>query len=247
MPRAAAKAAAATPWGAVKGRKLQRESKREAVLRTAAQLFNEKGYVASTLDEVAERLNVSKPTVYYYVDSKEAILFECVRTGLEMLQAAIREVDAAGGRAVDKLIAAMHQYAEIVTMDFGMCVIRVGEDPLPPASRKKLRRMKADLDLEFRELIRQGIAEGSIAPCDPKMAAFTIAGALSWIGRWYRPDGGMDPKAIADHCIGLLALGLCSGQTRPAGAPRSTAVAVSPLTPAKAAVARRRAPRSPSR
>jgi len=89
-----------------------------------------------------------------------------------------------------------------------MCVIRVGEDPLPPESRIKLRRMKAELDREFRELIRQGIAEGSIVDCDPKLAAFTFAGALSWIGRWYRPDGGLSPSDIADQCIRVLIDGL---------------------------------------
>lgn len=213
-PAAAAPVAPDSPWGPVRGRAQQRALKREAVLRTAAQLFNEKGYAASTLDEVAERLGVSKPTVYYYVDSKDAILFECVRTGLELLQNAIREADAAGGRAIDKLIAAMRQYVGIVTMDFGMCVIRVGEDPLPPDRRQKLRRMKADLDLEFRSLIRQAIAEGSIAPCDPKVAAFTVAGALSWVGRWYRPDGGLAPADIATQCIAVLTRGLCSPSCR---------------------------------
>ncbi len=198
----------ASPWGPVRGRAQQRALKRQAVLRTAAQLFNEKGYAASTLDEVAERLGVSKPTVYYYVDSKDAILLECVRAGLEMLQRAIREVDARGGRAIDKLDAAMRAYVDIVTQDFGMLVIRVGEESLPPEARQKVRRMKAGLDMEFRELIRQGIDEGSIVPCDPRLAAFTLAGALSWIGRWYRPDGGLDPKAIADHCIGVLMQGL---------------------------------------
>lgn len=198
----------ASPWGPVRGRAQQRALKREAVLRTAAQLFNEKGYAASTLDEVAERLGVSKPTVYYYVDSKDAILLECVRAGLEMLQRAIREVDARGGRAIDKLDAAMRAYVDIVTQDFGMLIIRVGEESLPPESRQKVRRMKAGLDMEFRELIRQGIAEGSIVPCDPKLAAFTLAGALSWIGRWYQPGGGLDPNQIADHCIGVLMQGL---------------------------------------
>ena len=240
-----------SPWGPVRSREAQRLVKREAVLRTAAQLFNEKGYLASTLEEVAERLNVSKPTVYYYVDSKDAILFECVRIGLEMLQAAIREVDAAGGSAIDKLLAAMRQYAKIVTMDFGMCVIRVGEDPLPPAARLKLRRMKAGLDHEFRALIRQGIAEGSIAPCDPKLAAFTIAGALSWIGRWYRPDGGLEPAAIAEHCIRTLMLGLCGTSALPAAL--AALPAAKPATkPAARAVARRsaaqrRGPPHPSR
>lgn len=206
----------ASPWGPARTRAQQRALKREAVLRTAAQLFNEKGYAASTLDEVAERLGVSKPTVYYYVDSKDAILFECVRSGLELLQGAIRAAGADGGRAIDKLVAAMRQYVAIVTADFGMCVIRVGEDPLPPDSQQKLRRMKADLDHEFRVLIEQCVAEGSVAPCDAKVAAFAVAGALSWIGRWYRPDGGLAPEAIADQCIAVLTQGLC----RPAAPPR---------------------------
>lgn len=187
-------------------------------MRTAAQVFNEKGYLASTLDEVAERLNVTKPTLYYYVKSKDEILYECVRIGLTMLQDAITEVGASGGSAMDKLVAAMYKYTEIVTMDFGMCVIRVGEDPLPPESQRKLRRIKAHIDLEFRELIRLGIEEGTMAPCDPKIAAFTLAGALSWIGRWYRPGGSLSPNDIAQQCIALLANGLCSGKSRPLSA-----------------------------
>ena len=205
---------AASPWHPG-GRAAQRALKREAVLRVAAQLFNEKGYAASTLDEVAERLGVSKPTVYYYLDSKDGILFECVKKGLEMLQDAIRRSDSAGGRAYDKLEAAMRAYVEIVTQDFGMCVIRVGEEPLPPEARRKLRRMKAALDQEFRALVEQGIADGSIAPCDPKLAAFTLAGALSWIGRWYDPGGELSPDEIATQCIGVLMRGLA---TRAAGA-----------------------------
>lgn len=204
-----------SPWAPSSGRQKVRTDKREAVLRTAARVFNEKGYHAGTLDEVAERLNVTKPTLYYYVKSKEDILFECVRIGLTMLQDAIREVGASGGSAAEKLMAAMHKYTEIVTMDFGMCVIRVGEDPLPLESRRKLRRLKAGIDREFRELIRQGVEEGSMTTCDPKIAAFTLVGALSWIGRWYRPDGPLKPQDIARQCIALLANGLCSGKTVP--------------------------------
>ena len=211
-----------SPWAPATERKKVRKDKREAVLRMAAQVFNEKGYLASTLTEVAERLNVTKPTLYYYVKSKNEILYECVRIGLTMLQDAITEVGASGGTAWDKLVAAMHKYTEIVTMDFGMCVIRVGEDPLPPESQRKLRRIKAAIDLEFRELIRLGIEEGTIAPCDPKIAAFTLAGALSWIGRWYRPGGPLTPDDIARQCIALLANGLCGGKARPKPRKRST-------------------------
>lgn len=197
-----------SPWEPQGERARIRALKREAVLRVAAQMFNEKGFHATSLDEVAERLNITKPTLYYYVKNKDEILFECVNIGLQLLQDAIEKVAASGGSAIDKLVAGMYQYVGIVTMDFGMCVIRVGEDPLPVESQRKLRRFKAELDKEFRELIRQCIADGSIAPCDPKIAAFTIAGALSWIGRWYQPGGPLTPDAIATQCIGLLIGGL---------------------------------------
>jgi AcrR family transcriptional regulator len=208
----------ASPWRTVRDRGHDREIKRDAVLRIAAQIFNEKGFHATSLDEVAERLNVTKPTLYYYVKSKDEILAECVRTGLEMMQSAIARAGESGGTALDKLVAAMRQYAEIVTMDFGMCLIRVGEDPLPPASRDALRRLKAEIDHEFRHLIELGVADGSLRQVDPKLAAFTLAGALSWIGRWYRADGELSPEQIADHCINVLLGGIAQHHI-PNGAP----------------------------
>ena len=186
----------------------------------AAQVFNERGFAASTLDEVAERLKITKPTLYYYVKSKDEILYECVRMGLTMLQEAIQTAGASGGSALDKLVVAMRKYAEIVTMDFGMCLIRVGEDPLPLESQRKLRRIKAAIDQEFRELIRQGIGEGSINNCDPKITAFALAGALSWIGRWYRPGGDLSPPQIAEHFIALLVNGLCGAENTAGAAKR---------------------------
>lgn len=214
-PRAAA-AAVPSPWQARPERAQLRASKREAVLRVAAQIFNEKGFHATSLDEVAERLHISKPTLYYYVKNKDEILFECVRIGLQMLEDAVQAERARGGSAASQLVAAMRSYVQVVTQDFGMCIIRVGEDPLPPESRHKLRRVKAKLDAHFRELVRQGIAEGSLVDCDPKLAAFTLAGALSWIGRWYRPDGPLAPEQIAEQCIGLLTQGLCKPPARAA-------------------------------
>jgi AcrR family transcriptional regulator len=209
-----AAADAASPWAPGADRDRLRALKREAVLRVAVRMFNERGFHATSLDEVAERLNISKPTLYYYVKNKDEILFECVNIGLRQLQDAIAQEHGRGASAFDKLVAAMRRYVEIVTDDFGMCVIRVGEDPLPAESRRLLRRVKAALDGEFRSLIRQGIEEGSIEPCDPKIAAFTIAGALSWIGRWYSAAGPLTPAEIARQSIDLLAGGLCTARSR---------------------------------
>jgi AcrR family transcriptional regulator len=210
-----------SPWKPMREREKERQTKREAVLRMAAQSFNEKGFHATSLDDVAARLNVTKPTLYYYFKNKEEILFECVRIGLQMIDEAAENVARRGGTGVEQLFAVMRKYAEIVTMDFGMCLIRVGEDPLQPAARRKLRQLKARIDRRFRSLIEQGIAEGDLAPCDAKIAAFTVAGALSWIARWYRPDGPLPPNDIAEQCISILVEGLVRRAEPSSGRARS--------------------------
>ena len=74
--------------------------------------------------------------------------------------------------------------------------------------RRELRRLKSLIDHEFRRLVAAGVEEGSIAPCDPKMTAFVIAGALSWIGRWYQPEGEYTPDQVAEQCIATLCAGV---------------------------------------
>jgi AcrR family transcriptional regulator len=198
----------ASPWASASEREAQREAKRDAVLSTAAQLFNERGFHATSLDDIAARLNVSKPTLYYYVKNKNDIVIECVRRGLQMMLDAIEDSRRAGGSAVDQLMTCMSIYARIVTMDFGMCVIRLNDSDLPAASRKEVRRLKAGIDNEFRRLVTLGVADGSLAPCDPKMVAFLIAGALGWIGQWYRPDGEYSPEQIGQQFIATLRHGV---------------------------------------
>src|SRR5215212_2161613 len=69
-------------------------SKREAVIRTAAQAFHERGYHNTSLDDVAATLGVTKPTVYYYVQNKEQLLFECFQAGLVPIREALRRAES---------------------------------------------------------------------------------------------------------------------------------------------------------
>lgn len=203
LPSAAA-ADDGPPWPATQ----QREAKRLAVLSAAAQLFNERGFHATSLDDIAARLGVSKPTLYYYVKNKEEILLGCVRQGLQWMLDGIEASRSAGGTALDQLTACMQVYARIVMQDFGMCLIRVGDEQISAPNRAELRRIKAAIDHEFRRLVAQGVEDGSLAPCDPKMTAFVIGGALSWIGRWYQPGGEYTPEQIAQHCLQTLLAGV---------------------------------------
>ncbi len=202
-----------SPWGR-SSRELDRENKREAVLRTAARIFSERGYHGTSLELVAEELEITRPTVYYYFKNKDEILFECVHIALEMIEQASQEVTARGGSAAEQLVAVMEAYAEVMMQDFGICLVRVGDSPLPAESRVKLRRLQANIDRKLRGLIEQGIRQKSFGPCDAKLAGFAVAGALNSISRCYRPDGELTPKEIAGRFVHMLIGGL---ELRPPG------------------------------
>lgn len=207
----AAAPVAASPWARSRSRASEHAEKRSAVLSAAADLFNQQGYHATSLDEIAARLQVTKPTLYYYFKSKDDILLGCVRKGLDRMILGIEQTRVAGGDSLEQLRACMQIYADIVMEPFGMCLIRIGDQDLPAASRKKLRQVKSDIDRAFRGLVVQGVQDGLLAPCDARITAFAIAGALSWIGRWYRPDGPDTPEQIAGKTIDLLLRGLLAG------------------------------------
>lgn len=197
-----------SPWATPLEREQQHEAKRNAVLNTAVRMFNERGFQATSLDDIAGELHVSKPTLYYYLKNKDDILLQCVSKGIQMTLDGIEASRQAGGNAVDQLRACIRAYAEVVMQPFGTCVIRVTDTEIPQPARAELRRLKGEIDLAFRRLVAQGVQEGLLQPCDPKITAFNIAGALSWIGHWYRPDGPWTQDEIIEQCTRQLLHGV---------------------------------------
>lgn len=197
----------ASPFQTAQQRSSARQAKRDAVLRAAVQMFNEKGFHQTSLDDVAARLGVSKPTIYHYLGNKDQVLFECVTFGLAQLIEAAEASQARPGRGIDRLIAFLTRYAEINMDDFGRCVILTGDEALSTDSRKQFHALKRQIDTAMRQLIRDGIEDGSIAPVDPKMLAFALAGALNWPARWHDPQGAETAADIAPHLVSLLAQG----------------------------------------
>ena len=210
-----------SPWRSRRERLPERHAKTEAVLQAAAKLFHRQGFHGTSLDDIARSLGVSKPTLYYYVAGKEQILFACVERGLAQLRAGLAELAAQGAGGRERLRTAMQLYADIATSDLGLCVIRVGEDPLPEDRRHELRALKGQVDAEFRALIEEGMAAGWVAPGDAAMAAFGVVGALSGIARWYRPDGhsAAELQDAVQHCIEMLMRGVLGAPPVPRGAP----------------------------
>src|ERR1700722_7066376 len=102
----------ASPWRASRERVREREVNREAVIRAAAHAFNRKGYHNTSLDDIAAALEVSKPTVYYYVTNKEQLLYQCFVTGVEPVRASIREARSLDVPARERLNAVLRDYAK---------------------------------------------------------------------------------------------------------------------------------------
>ncbi len=209
-----------SPWRAHRANEPQRSDKKDAVLLAGARLFTRKGFQGTSLDDIAQSLGVTKPTLYYYITNKEEILIECVERGLTAFHQGLAALVESGLGGRDLLRAAMALYAEVVTSDFGMCASRVGEDPLSEDKRRALRQRKGEVDVDFRLLIEQGMQRGWIVVGDAAVAAFTVVGALSGIGRWYRPETH-SPESLQNavqHCIEMLLRGVLSA---PASAPFS--------------------------
>jgi AcrR family transcriptional regulator len=197
-----------SPWRASRERQHDREVKREAVIRAAAHAFNLKGYHNTSLDDIAAALEVTKPTVYYYVTNKEQLLFECFVAGVEQIRAAFREVRDQNIPARERLHAVLRHYAKTIASEFGWVMVRVEEQDLSPDMSSHIKAMKSEIDQGIRRLIREGIQDGSIHPCDPKMTAFALAGSLNWIAHWYRENRSMTAAEIADAFITVFDNGL---------------------------------------
>jgi AcrR family transcriptional regulator len=200
--------AGGSPWRASRERLRDRELKREAVIRAAAREFNRKGYHNTSLDDIAARLEVTKPTVYYYVTSKEQLLFECFVAGVEQIRAAFREVRHLDVPARERLNAVLRHYGEAVASEFGWCMVRAEDQDLSPAMSRHIKSLKSEVDHGIRRLIREGMQDGSIQACDPKMTAFALAGALNWIAHWYREDQSMTGAQIAAAFVTIFEGGL---------------------------------------
>jgi len=209
-----------SPWSGRRRRPRDHEIKREAVIRAAARAFNERGYHHASIDDIAANLGVTKPTVYYYVANKEQLLFECFLAGLKPIRDAFTEADRMGGTGRVRLRAVIREYARAVTSDYGWCMVRAHELDLGTEMRRQINVLKSEIDQGIRGLLHSGVQDGSIAPCDPKLSAFALAGALNWIAHWYRPDQPLSPSEIAEEFVGIFERGLLPrGEPAPGGSP----------------------------
>jgi len=201
-----------SPFRTPEQRKIDREAKRMAVLTAAVRMFNERGFHATSLDDVAASLGISKPTIYHYLGNKEQVLIACLRQALRELIEAAEQARARPGNSADRLRSFLVNYAEFNLRDFGRCVILTSDNQLSEDAAAAVRAEKRRIHDMMRAMIEEGCADGSIVCEDANLLAFTLAGALNWPARWYDDAAGAGPRETVAKMVDMLAAGFAPRQ-----------------------------------
>lgn len=194
--------------GAVASREEIRELKRRAALRVAARIFNEKGYHATSLDEIADEIGVTKTALYYYFKNKEQLLYECIKLSYDCGQTARLEAEAMDGTAFEKLRHLYKRFMENLMEERGAYTTTANMRALPEDQQAELRERRKHLDRYSRMLLDKAIEEGSIRSMDVRLTSNFFLGAVNWILRWHTEDDAMSPSEVSDHFLDLFMNGI---------------------------------------
>lgn len=181
--------------------------KREAVLRVAADMFNKRGYAATSLDEIAAQFNITKTSLYYYVGGKPVLLQRCYEETLDYCDYAMDMVKKQDSKGLEKIVTYLRNIILEAPRRGPLAVVNEFHC-LPEEAREEIHRRARNLDENLLSLIEEGIADGSISPIPTKIAELLLMGALNWIWRWYEQDGPATPEEIADCFVSLFIDGL---------------------------------------
>ena len=192
------------------GRQHIRSGRLEIILQSAARCFNRKGYQATKMGDIAHDLGVSKAALYYYVKSKEEIIFQCHSAALDVAMEGIQMAEALPDPADVKLYVALRHFIEGMTDRLKGCVV-LTEGMLSARLYRELVRRRDEYERRLRRIVEAGVASDAFAPCDPKMVVLAMLGAMNWIPRWYSPDGERTPKEIGETFARYLVRGLGQG------------------------------------
>ena len=184
---------------------------RQEILRTAARLFQQRGYDATSMNDVAAALKLSKGGLYHHFQSKDEILFEIMNHAMEITQERVLAPVRGIADPEDRLRALIRLHMEVVLSprDREITVMLHENHPLPPALRKRINHRKK----EYVHFVESLIAEvqdtrKSKRTVSPRAAAFALLGMINWIYQWYKPEGNLQAHNLIPQFTDLLLGGI---------------------------------------
>lgn len=190
-----------------------RSERHEELLQAAAQVFHEKGYTQTSLQDIADRMKFTKPAIYYYAESKEALFTELyeaiVVSGIENARAVATE-EGSGRLRFEKLIKGhMRIFIENVQAN---AILEVARGALSAETRARMTFLEREYSTILRDVYQAGINDRSLTNLDPGLVVNTVIGACNSLHRWYMPKGKFEPDEFIGAVLRLLGDGFNSRQ-----------------------------------
>jgi len=170
------------------------------ILRQAAQIFLEFGYDATSMNQVADRCQITKPGLYYHFKSKQDLLYSIMSLALDVLEKSTLAATLSATDNEDRLRRIIDTHARMVTEEndgaFTILVTQETGALLPEDRRIIDHRSRSHVDL-LRATLNELRSEGKLRDIDTGVAAFSMLGMVVWISRWFDPSGPLDGRDIA--------------------------------------------------
>jgi len=182
---------------------------RKEILDASAQIFSQKGYHGTSMQDIAGAVNLQKASLYHHVSSKQEILFELLNRGLYLLTDKVEHSiditcspDANLREAIAAYLTALTEHQDVTS------VLLLEYRSLEPQYLKRHIIERDRFEQLWRNLIESGVQEKIFSCDDPSMAARALLGVMNWTVTWFRSDGPMSAGDIADQITDLYLLGL---------------------------------------
>lgn len=193
--------------------------RREEVLQAAACVFSDKGYRASTIQDIGRELGITSAALYYYFSSKQEILSELIVRPVRRLREMAVSVAQSDLSAQDKLGEIIRRHVAMMMEQRELFTIFLRERvELEPKHAEYLAAMEEEYYVSVRSVVEAGARNGEVRDINPQLAALGIIGMTNWVLRWYRPDGPLTADEIAAAFMDMVAGGLFKTPAAPRAA-----------------------------
>jgi AcrR family transcriptional regulator len=186
-------------------------SKREdEIVAAAAAIFKEKGYQAATTRDIASAVGIQQATLYYYVSSKEELLYLVVREPIAQLYAEVETIMKASWPARVKIERGLQAHLAAFDENYPHMFVFVQElHNVVQALQDRLRDFPRRYQYLWEDILRQGVTAGELREdLDVESTTLMILGMCNWMFRWYRKGGRLDTATLARQYASALLDGI---------------------------------------
>jgi AcrR family transcriptional regulator len=185
-------------------------SRKEQVIRKAAELFREKGYAASSMRDLAQKLGIEAASLYSHIKSKEEILQNlCFDMASEFIKS-LNVVEAKSTTATEKLTHGIIGHIQVMAKDLIASAVFMNEHRhLSQPYLREFLLLRINYINRFKNIIQQGVEQGEFKETiDRKLAVMTLFSSLNWMPLWYDPNSAIDPNELGKQLADMLVNGL---------------------------------------